>query len=212
MSRARNRTLSAGNATEIGYDSQTRWYNPANVPVEKRERYETLDQHNRDNYWKYREDVNVARDCDRQLKLNSTLGIASQLGLSDLHKQIVLDRLFEIDGRRFGERTEAVAFCLCAIVVNEEAEEQVNVEKAYHPARDDSNNDQRFVSVQNQLVDSFGPITESRLHSIYVKLKQGDPPCKIDDGTQDFVSDSSIVQRRPSFTPDGSLPQPTGEA
>ncbi|MDB9233344.1 hypothetical protein PN409_05330 [Halorubrum ezzemoulense] len=198
--------------TEIGYDSRTAWYDPANVSISKRERYETLDQHNRDNFWKYREDVDVAKDYDRQLKLKSTLGIASQLGLSDLQKQIAVDRLFEIDGRRFGERTETVAFCLCAIVVNEEAEKRDDGEKAYHPARNDANNDRRFVRVQNQLVESFGPITKSRLHSIYAKLQQGEPPRRDDDETHDFVRANSVVQRRPSFTPEGTLPQPTGEA
>jgi hypothetical protein len=178
---------------------------------EKQERFERLDQHNRDNYWKFREDVNVARDYDRQLKLKSTLGIASQLGLSDFHTQVVIDQLFEIDGQRFGERNEAVAFCLCAIVVNEEAE-QTGAGKVYHPARNDSNNDQRFVRVQNQLVDCFDRITKSRLQGVYAKLKQGEPPLRDDDETRKFVRSNSVVQRRPSFTPEGTLPHPTGEA
>lgn len=209
--RAREHSLSVGNKTEIGYDCRTDWYDPDEVDEKTKQHYETLDRHNRDNHWEYREDVNISKDYDWQLKLTSAIGIASQLGLSDLHKQIVIDRLFEIDGRRFGERTEAVAFCLCAIVLNEDVEDRYDREKVYHPARDDANNDPEFVRVQNQLVDAFGTITKSRLHSIYAKLKQGQPPLKKDEETQRFITANTIVQRHPSFAPEGTLPQPAGE-
>ncbi len=209
--RARKRTLNTSNETAIGYDQETDFYRPSSISYNKREHYKKLDQHNRDNYWKNRDDVEVGQDCDRQLKLKTTLGIASQLGLSDFHTQVVVGRLFEIDGRRFGQRTEAVAFCLCAIVLNEDAENRYENEKVYHPSRSDSNNAHEFIRVRDQLVDSFGSITESRLHSVYAKLTQGDPPQRADDETRQFVTANSTVQRHPSFTPNHSLPRPTGE-
>lgn len=209
--RAREHSLNKGNKTAIGYDRPTEWYNPGDISYEKKDWYQRLDRHNRDNHWEFRDEIHIAQDYDRQLKLNSAKGIVSQLGLSNLHEQAVLDRLFEIDGRRFGERTEAVVFCLCAIVLNDEAEDRYDSEKIYHPARSNPNNDNEFVRVQNQLVESFGPLTESRLHSIYAKLKQGRPPLRDDDETQQFISANSVVQRRPSFAPDHTLPQPTGE-
>lgn len=208
--RARNYSLNAGNKTSIGYDYQTNLYNPDNESQGKKDWYECLDSHNRDNYWKYREEVNISRDYDQQLKLKAALGIADQLGLSERHKQIVIEQLFEIDGRRFGQRNEAVIFCLCAIVMNKEAK-RYGDENIYHPSRNDSNNDHEFVRVQDQLITAFSTITESRLRSIYAKLSQGQPPLKNDEQTELFVRGNNRVQHRPSFAPEHSLPQPTGD-
>ncbi|MUV60208.1 hypothetical protein [Halobacterium sp. CBA1126] len=210
--RARKQTLNVSNETAIGYDKKTDFYNPKFISYQKKRHYEKLDQHNRDNFWKYREEVDVSQDYDRQLKLKTALGIASQLSLSDYHTQEVVDRLFKIDGRRFGQRTEAVVFCLCAVVLNEDAEDRYGEPKVYHPSRSDPKNDHEFVRVKDQLMNAFGTITESRIHSIYAKLTQGQPPTKSDDMTQQFIARNSTVQRHPSFTPDYALPQPAGEA
>ena len=210
--RARERSLNVGNETEIGYDAEVNHYDARAVPEAVKERYERLDRHNRDNHWEYREDVDVASSYDRQLKLKSTLAIASQLGLSPYQKQVVVDRMFEIDGQRFGQQTEVVAFCLCAVVVNEEAECRRDTEKPYHPARNDENNEQEFVRIQNQLIDAFGAITKTRLQSVYGKVTQGNPPLVDDEETRQFVRMNTNYQRRPSFAPDHSLARPTGEA
>lgn len=209
---ARRDSLDANHETIIGYDDKTESFYPSSLSYEEREYYKKLDRHNRDNHWEYRVDVNVGQDCDRQLKLKTTLGIASQLSLSDFHTQLVLDRLFQIDGRRFGQRTEAVAFCLCAIVLNEDATERYDASNVYHPARSDSKNDDEFVRIEEQLIDSFDPITESRLHSVYAKLKQGEPPRTNNEKTRQFLSSNSTVQQHPSYTPDYALPQATGES
>jgi hypothetical protein len=210
--RARKRSLETDNETEVGYDHKTDFFNPSRLSYEKREHYKKLDRHNRDNHWEYREDVDVGQDCDQQLKLKTALGLASQLSLSDFQTQLVLDRLFQIDGRRFGQRTEAVVFCLCAIVVNEEAGERYGDGNVYHPARSDSNNDDEFVRVRDQLTETFGPITESRLYSIHGKLTQGNPPETNNEDTQQFASSNSTVQRHPSYAPDYALPKSTGES
>lgn len=210
--RARRLSLDANNETIIGYDQGTEFFNPSELTYKEREYYKKLDRHNRDNHWEYRVDVDVGQDSDRQLKLKTTLGLASQLSLSDFHKQVVLDRLFRIDGRRFGQRTEAVAFCLCAIVLNEDATERYGDSNVYHPAGSNETNDDEFVRVEQQLIDAFGPITESRLHSIYAKLTQGEPPQTDNEETRQFVSSNNTCQLRPSYAPDYALPQPAGES
>jgi hypothetical protein len=210
--RARQQSLEANNETEIGYDHKTDFFNPSWLSYEDREYYKKLDSHNRDNYWKNRVDVDdVGQDADRQLKLKTTLGIASQLSLSDFQTQLVLDRIFRIDGQRFGQRTEAVAFCLCVVVVNEGAGERYGDDNVYHPARSDSNNDEEFVRVRDQLIETFGPITESRLYSIHGKLTQGNPPETNNEDTQRFASSNSTIQRHPSYAPDYALSKSTGE-
>lgn len=200
---ARQESLNIGNKTEIGHDEVSETEN-------EEINYERLDEHNRDNRWEYRADINVAKESDQQIKLHLTKGIASQLGLSEFHKQLVINRIFEMDGQRFGERLEPVAFCLCAIVLNDEIKHREYREKVYHPQRSDSNNDQEFVRVQNQLINSYGPLTKNRLQSIYAKLSQGHAPNK-KDGSQAYLRQNDLVQRRPSYPPPKSLPRPSSD-
>lgn len=209
---ARKQSLEEGNRTEIAYDSEGKVYDPRQLSYRQRQRYAKLDKHNRDNHWKNRDDIDdIGGDYDRQLKLKTTQGIASQLGLSKFHTQVVVDRIFEIDGQRFGQRNEAVAFCLCAVVVNEDARDRYDSEKVYHPARGDANNDSQYVRMETELIEAFDPITKSRLQSIYSKLTQGTPPTKVEEETSRFVADNSVVQRNSSFAPDYALPQSSGD-
>lgn len=208
--RARKHSLQVGNKTEVGVDCSTDHYKPYRISEAKKNWYKHLDKHNRDNNWEYRNDIDVSVDVDRQLRLKTTLAITSQLSLTKRQAQIVVERMFEIDGRRFGQRTEAVALCLCAIVMNEEAE-RCGTEKVYHPQRSDRKNGSEFVRVQNQLIASFGPITKPRLTSIYNKLKQGQPPLRQHEETRIFVKGNTKFQCHPSYAPDHALPRPTSE-
>lgn len=209
---AREYSLRVGNETSIGLDCHTKSYRPSQLTDEQRNRYEELDKHNRDNVWEYRVDVEVGKDYDQQLKLKSALGVASQLDLSEFHTQLVLDRLLRIDGQRFGQRTEAVAFCLCALVLNDEATTRYNTEKPYHPQQSAEKNQDGFLRVKDLLIDTYGAITERRLHSIYQKLAQGHAPTRDDEETEQLLRANTVTQRHPSFTPDHALPQSTGEA
>lgn len=208
---ARNQTLELGNETSVGYKKESSNYDPEKLPNHRYDWYKKLDQHNRDNYWKYRDDVQIGRDYDRQQKLKTTLGIASQLSLSELQKQIVVDRLFRLQLNRFGHRIEAVAFCLGAIVVNEEAKQRYKDGKnVYHPCQKDEDKGQDFLRVEIQLLETYGSLTKSRLVSVYNKLLQGDPPKRESKEMERFVANNTEFQSHPTFAPDWTLPRPTG--
>lgn len=101
---------------------------------------------------------------------------------------------------RFGQRIEAVTFCPSAIVLNQDATSRYkDGEKLYHPARSDEKNVQESVRVEKQLAFTVGPLTQTRLHSICAKLRQGQPPQRNDEETRRFVTGTSTVQRQPSF-------------
>ena len=132
--------------------------------------------------------------------------LCSQLAMTELQQCLVIKRLLKIDGRRFGHQMEAVIFCLCGIVVNEDAENRYNYSglSRYHPAAKDENNDEMFVNLQQRLVDAFDSITERRLHSIYAKLAANAEPTLDDQRHQKPITDLVSIQFWPRYLPDGS--------
>lgn len=161
---ARETTLSIGNATTVGP------FENGHQP----DKYDRLDKHNRDNFWEYREDVSVSQSGDIQFKRKALLAFAHQLSLSPLQRQVALDRFLELDLPRCGHRTEIVVFCTCAVVLNEDAEKYFGEEKPYYPTRNPENNHSSFAMLQAKLIERWGAITESRILSVYQKVRQGE--------------------------------------
>lgn len=196
---ARETNLALGNAASIG-------------TAEERDklqggRFKRLDKHNRDNYWGYRDDVSVSASADKQFKRKALLAFAHQLSLSPLQRQIAHDRLLELDLPRTGERMELVAFCVCAVVFNEDVEGYFGKEKPYYPTREPANNHSAFAALQAKLIKRWPRITEDRILSVYQKVRQGSLPT----GNGTVVEESAIggdeTQRRPSYAPEWAKPR-----
>lgn len=187
---AREATLAIGNATEIDYKKS----HP------KAYKFNRLDKHNRDNFWRFRVDVEVSKDVDEQFKRTALLAVAHQLSLSPLQRQLALDRLMGLDLSRGGYSTKIVVFCVCAVVFNEDVEDYFDAEKPYHPARNKENNPRAFARFQTQLI-SLGEASKSLLQSIYRKLRQDSFPRRDGGQSRQLSTGASEVQRRPSYRP-----------
>lgn len=88
---------------EIDYDK---------APTGQEDHYERLDLHNRDCYWKYRDEIDMPASLDNEYKKHILDSIANKPELTPLQHQKAFVRLFELDLPQFGYRTDAVAFCL----------------------------------------------------------------------------------------------------
>lgn len=210
--KARERNLTLGNETSIGLNCRTDFYTRSDLSKAEETRYKRLQSHNRDNYWRNRSDVDTPKALDQQIKRHKALAVTTKLELSDLQTTQVLDRLFQIDGQKFGHPVEAVMFCLSAVLVNKEIGRRYGDDRAYHPARNAENNSTAFARAEAELCETIGSITKKRIQSIFGKLTQGSPPTRDDDQLDLFVDESLDVQRHPSFSPNGTLPEPTGES
>lgn len=207
LQKAREKTLDLGNRTEIHYraDEVPKRRTHSKKADHQKEKYYRLDQHNRDNIWKWRTDVNVQGSQDFQFNRYTILAIGSQLGLSDLERQKAFEKLFALDLQRMGLRMEGVAFCVCALVSNQDSTERYeNGDRIYHPQRNDENNPPAFVELQNHLIDSFGTISKKSIQSIFQKLEQENVPIKDKKEDQDLLENSAIVDRHPSYSPEGT--------
>lgn len=163
---ARKTTLAMGNVTSVGpYDNG-----------ERSDKHDRLDSHNRDNHWKYRVDVDVANSVDTQFKRKALLAFAHQVSLSPLQRQIALDRFLAFNLPRCGLQTELVAFCVCAVVLNEDAKGYFNEDVPYYPSKKPSDNHTEFAALQARLIDQWGTITESQILSAYQKVRQESLP------------------------------------
>lgn len=195
---ARDKSLAKGNVTAVG------WFNDE----ERTAKYDRLDCHNRDNYWKNRIDVEISESADTQFKQKALLALANHVELSSTQRQLALDRFLKLDLPKCGHRMELVAFCVCAIVLNEDAEGYFGEGKPYYPTRTPENNHSAFVTLQTRLIERWGAITESRILSVYQKVRQGSLPKSGGDcGSSSDVEKE--VQVRPSYCPDWAIPQPS---
>lgn len=189
--RARERTLEIGNRTEIHWRKEG---------VKNKAKYKRLDLHNRDCHWEYRDDVDVSRDVDNQFKRESLLALAGQLCLSSLQRRMALNRLFRLDLQKFGMRSDVVAFCICGLVLKQEAE-RYGDDTPYHPARNPENNPSPFVRVEAQLIEAKGRTTKNYIQKVWGKLTQGNPPTRSNDEWMPFVRAHADIQNHPSHRP-----------
>ncbi len=189
--KARERTLEIGNRTEIHWRKEG---------VKNKADYKRLDHHNRDCHWEYRDDVDVYRDVDNQFKRESLLALAGQLGLCSIQRRMALDRLFSLDLQKFGMRSDVVAFCICGLVLKQEAE-QYGDATPYHPARSSENNPPPFARVESELIGAQGRTTKNYIQKVWGKLTQGNPPTRSDDEWKPFVRSHSDIQNHPSHRP-----------
>lgn len=191
--KARKRTLEMGNETEIHYPK---------APDGQEDYYERLDLHNRDCYWKFRDEVDVSRDCDNQYKSHVLHSLAGELGLSRFQREKAMRRLFELNLPRFGMRTDVIAFCLCGIILKEEANERYGDDAPYNPHRASENNPDSFVRIESRLIEADGPTTKKYIQKVWGKLQYGVPPTRSDADWKPFVQSESRVQPHPSYQPD----------
>jgi hypothetical protein len=192
-------TMAMGNVTSVG----------PNENGNRSAEYDRLDSHNRDNIWKYRVDSAISESADTQFKRGTMLAFGYQVSLSPLQRQIALDRFFALDLPRCGQRIELVAFCVCAVVLNEDVEGYFNEDKPYYPTRKDENNHSELLTLQNRLMERWEAITESRIHSMFQKVSQRSLPTTTESDSQSAHLGGDQVQKRPSYCPDWALPRPT---
>ncbi|WP_148708241.1 hypothetical protein [Haloferax sp. Atlit-12N] len=190
--KARKRTLEIGNRTEI------KWRE-----AKKGERtfYKRLDDHNRDCYWKYRDEIDVSKDYDNQFKRESLLALAGQLCLNSVQRRMALNRFFRLNLWKFGMRSDVVAFCICGLILKKEAK-RYGDKSPYHPARNPENNSSPFARVESQLIESDGRTTKNYIQKVWGKLEQGNPPTRSKDEWKPFVRSHSDIQNHPSHSPD----------
>lgn len=207
LRKAREETLDLGNRTEIHYDSDE--YRDAKIRTKKdyyrSNKYHRLDQHNRDNIWRWRTDADVQESQDFQYKRHTVLALGSQLGLSELERQKAFERIFALDLQQMGVRTDLVAFCVCALVSNEDPTERYeDGERIYHPQRSDENNPDAFVRVQDHLIEAHGTITRSAIQSVFQKIAQDTPSSEGVKQWDKFIEETAVTDRRPSYNRDGT--------
>lgn len=188
---AREQSLEIGNVTEIPWRK---------VPGTKQYHYKRLDDHNRDCYWKYRDEVNMPNDCDNKFKRHILFATAGQVGLSRFQRRRALNRLFRLNLPKFGMRTDVVAFCLCGLILNEDAE-RYGDDIPYHPARNPENNPDHFTFVESQLIETKGRTNKKYIQKVWGKLSQGNPPTRRDEEWKPFVRTHSKIQNHPSYRP-----------
>jgi hypothetical protein len=189
---AREDSLSKGNQTEIHWRAEY---------VEDKDRYRKLDNHNRDCHWEFRDEIDVSERVDRQFKRHKLFAIAAQLELTPLQRREAFARLFEIDLPEFGMRTDVVSFCLCAIVVRNDAE-RLGGDSPYHPSRNSENNEPTYARVESLLIEAPGRTDKSYIQKTWGKLAHGNPQLRDDDSWRTFVDSSSEVQQHPSHRAD----------
>jgi hypothetical protein len=183
----------------MGNETVIQWWK---APTEgKQEFFRRLDNHNRDVHWKNRTDVNISRSLIFQYKRTLALAITGKLGLSSFLKQKVLRNLLQIDLQRLGMRTEVVAFCLAAQVLNDEVNDRYGKDAVYHPQRNSENNDERFAKLHAELIDSAGIVSESYIQSAYAKLNQGDPDTRPESNWKHLLEEDSVDDRNPQYQP-----------
>jgi hypothetical protein len=142
-----------------------------------------------------------------QFKRGALLAFANQVSLSPLQRQVALDRFFDLDLPRCGLRTELIAFCVCAVVLNEDATGYFNEELPYYPTRNQEDNHSELAVLQERLIERWGAITESQIHSAYQKVRQQSLPTSTGDDSQQVHIGEDQVQKRPSYCPDWAIPQ-----
>lgn len=191
--KARERTLEIGNETEINYEK---------APTGQEDYYERLDLHNRDCYWKHRDEIDMPASLDNDYKKHILDSIANKLELTPLQHQKAFARLFELDLPQFGYRIDAVAFCLCGIVLKEEVAERYGDDAPYHPQRNAESNPDNFALVESQLIEEDGATTKRYIQKVWGKLLHGDPPTRSGDSWEAFVQARSQVQNNPHYLPD----------
>lgn len=167
-----NRTLAMGNWTTLDpYEENS----PAHaIDWDGKTHFERLDRHNRDCWWKYREDVDVRASTDRRYKQVLVDVFAGQLDLNAYCRECAFEELMSLDLRRTGWSVVMNAFVVCAIVANEEAK-RYGEENLYHPQRSDERNDAAFLRLEQYLIERYPRIAKATLTSVYNKLTQGTP-------------------------------------
>jgi len=175
--RAHEQTLNTPNRTAVG---------PFRRGGIREYPWNKLDSQNRDTWWKYRDDVSVWESADAQYKIGMVSAFGLQLGMNDLLIQKAIIRLMEIDVPRLGLNLEEVAFCVCGVVVNENAKERYRdegekpfrdeKEPLYNPYRKDENNPEEYVQLANRIIERFERASMKRIRSCWQKLSQSGVP------------------------------------
>lgn len=186
--RAHEQTLNTPNRTAVGpfKERETRDY-----PWNK------LDSHNRDTWWKFRDDVSVWQSADAQYKIGTVSAFGLQLGMNDFLIQKAINELMEIDVPELGLNLEEVAFCVCGVVVNRNAEERYSDAPLYHPQRNDENNPEVFVQLANRIIERFERASMKRIRSCWQKLTQNGPPKRKAQHWRPIVRNEALVPLSP---------------
>ncbi|MGB9987246.1 hypothetical protein [Salarchaeum japonicum] len=144
---------------------------------------------------------------DAQYKIGMVSAFGLQLGMSNLLIQKSINCLMEIDVPKLGLNLEEVAFCVCGVVVNENAEERYRddgekpfrdeKEPLYNPYRKDENNPEEYVQLANRIIERFERASMKRIRSCWQKLTQTDPPERKAQHWRPAVKNDPLVPLNP---------------
>jgi hypothetical protein len=171
--------------------------------------FERFQNHNRDNWWRYREDIKSASDSvDNTFRRHTIKALASQLELPQYQYHRAFVRFMKLDISKIAGNVAVHAFVICAIVANNEAE-ATGGSKVYHPQRNKENNDSLFNRIHTTLTEDrmefpcddpqawfnrwnnedlvCSPVDEDTITKIYNKHVQGDLPTRPKQRWQSFV-------------------------
>lgn len=154
--------------------------------------YERLSDHNRDCWWRNRIDVITTKNVDRASKRHLVRVFTNQLEMSPCQTQLVFRDFMKLALSSFGLPRELVAFSICGLIANAEAEDRGST-KVYHPQRPASKNDPHFQRLAENLISGFDRITENAITSVFNKLSQGDRPTRHPDQWKSFVRKESFL-------------------
>lgn len=192
----RQRTLSLGNQTEIGFDK-------GNLPsgsewIKGKSLYERLDLHNRDCWRYWRDDVEISVSVDNGYKRTLVAAFCGELEMNQHQRQRAFKQLMELNLPKTGVLVPLTAFVICALIVNNDAAAYSDDNK-YHPQRAARNNDPHFLRLEESLINAHPQITKKLMTSVYNKLGQADPEVRPRSQWGGFVRQQSFVPVTPSY-------------
>ena len=141
-------------------------------------------------WWAYQENIDLSSRGDRELKLESTKALGSQLEMTKHMINKVITELFSVDVPKTGHPTVVVGFCLYVHLFNKATEQYEDRTQAlywesspgkgaiFYPSPDKPDNDDAFQRVADSFIDFYSDVTQRVLQSILQRLSQGGLPEK----------------------------------
>lgn len=191
----RNLTMTAANWTN--FDPREGRLPSESVTIKGKNLWERLDSHNRDCWWRYRDDVDISASMNREYKHGLLWSLIGQAEMTPTQGEQAFEQLMELDLGRLGLPTPLIAFVLCALVWNEDAR-QDDSKREYHPQRNPENNDPYFQRLEERLIVSQRRIHKSSLTSVYNKLMQGEPKRRHPSTWKPYFRHRNLIPQNPS--------------
>lgn len=136
----------------------------------------------------------------RRYKIGTVFAFGLQLGMSKFLIQKAINWLMVIDVPKLGLNLEEVAFCVCGVVVNQNAEERYSDDPLYNPHRNDENNPETFVQLVNRIIERFERASMTRIQSCWGKLTQSELPERKAQHWRQTVEEEALVPLLPPET------------